>query len=185
MFCWFQRNSCLSRTLVPIALSLDMAVLALHCRLVALFASSSHAAAAIEGDCLDIPLWLLALRLSPESLVSYKRSASQLLNAGRYWGEQFAKNADVVIFPATTQDVSLTMASMILAPLGHDFAVVSGAHSMTNASSSYGLVIDLCEYPLCLPAISCMPLPTHHTHPETIFYGCFTSSSRISNTDHL
>lgn len=134
------------------ALSLDIATLALHYLLVALSASSAHAAAAVKGDCLDIPLGLLALKLSPESLVSCKSYPGQLFNAGRYWAEQFTKNAEVVIFPARTQDISLTMASMILTPLGHDFAFVPGAHSMTNASS-YGLAVDLCESPRISPRL--------------------------------
>ena len=67
----------------------------------------------------------------------------QEYNVDRYWGEQYSKNASVVVYPTTSHDVSLIMQALQWTPLGQDFAFVSGAHSMTNASSAYGLVMDL------------------------------------------
>lgn len=52
---------------------------------------------------------------------------------------------DAVVFPANSQDVSYTVQATRTTPLGRDYAFVRGGHSLTGASSSYGLVIDL-EY---------------------------------------
>jgi len=49
---------------------------------------------------------------------------------------RYGKNASVVVFPATPDDVSLTVQATLKTPLGRDYAFVSGAHSQTNASSS-------------------------------------------------
>ena len=99
----------------------------------------------IEGDCIknDPALLQLSKSLSPQSAISCLGSPLQQHNAHRYWGIQFGKNASVVVYPATTKDVSLTIEAANASPKGKDFAFVCGAHSMTNASSSYGFVIDL------------------------------------------
>ena len=99
----------------------------------------------LEGDCIESDLALLRLskELSPHSAISCLNSPLQQHNANRYWGVQFGKNASVVVYPASTKDVSLTVQAANASPKGKDFAFVSGAHSMINASSSYGFVIDL------------------------------------------
>jgi hypothetical protein len=113
--------------------------------LVAILATTSHAAAVAEGMCtkLDPGLQLLEQQLSSNSLISCKGSPGQLYNAGRYRGLQFSKNASVVVFPASIQDVSYTVQATQKTPPGRNYAFVYGAHSMTNASSSYDMVINL------------------------------------------
>jgi hypothetical protein len=49
----------------------------------------------------------------------------------------------VVVFSASIRDVSHTVQVTQKTPLGRNYAFVSGAHSMTNASRSYDMVIDL------------------------------------------
>ena len=99
----------------------------------------------VEGDCVknDSALLQLSKDLSPQSAISCLGSPLQQHNAHRYWGIQFGKNASVVVYPASTKDVSLAVHAANTSPKGKDFAFVCGAHSMTNASSSYGFVIDL------------------------------------------
>lgn len=99
----------------------------------------------VEGDCVssDPALLELSKQLSPQAAISCLGSPLQRHNAQRYWGKQFGKNASVVVYPASTQDVSFTVRAASASPKGEDFAFVSGGHSMTNASSSYGFVIDL------------------------------------------
>ncbi len=99
----------------------------------------------VEGKCLqnDSALLRLSKELSPESAISCLGSPLQQHNVNRYWGVQFGKNASVVVYPASTKDVSLIVQAANASPKGKDFAFVCGAHSMINASSSYGIVIDL------------------------------------------
>lgn len=93
---------------------------------------SVYAAASVEGDCIsnDKGLTWLAPQLSPSSFISCAGSPLQLYNAGRYWGEQFGKNASVVVFPASAADVASTIKAAGMSPLGTDFAFVSGGHGM-------------------------------------------------------
>ncbi|KAL9608736.1 MAG: hypothetical protein Q9167_006454 [Letrouitia subvulpina] len=99
----------------------------------------------IEGDCInnDIALFRLSKKLSPQSAISCLGSPLQQENAHRYWGIQFGKNASVVVYPASTKDVSLAVQAANASPKGKDFAFVCGAHSMINASTAYGFVLDL------------------------------------------
>jgi len=112
---------------------------------VAVWLCASVASAFVEGNCAksDSGLSWLAPKLSPGAAISCLGSPLQQYNAGRYWGQQYGKNAGVVVFPLTSQDVSYAVQAAALSPLGVNFAFVSGAHSMTNASSSTGFVIDL------------------------------------------
>lgn len=107
--------------------------------------AGTKAIALVEGDCINNDTALLQLTndLSPQSAISCLNSPLQQHNANRYWGKQFGKNASVVVYPASTKDVSLTVQAAKLSPKGKDLAFVSGGHGMTNASSSYGFVIDL------------------------------------------
>ncbi|KZZ95342.1 FAD binding domain protein [Moelleriella libera RCEF 2490] len=99
----------------------------------------------IEGDCVstDDGLEWLSGVLSSGSAISCLGHPLQQSNSRRYWGTQFGKNASVVVYPSTTQDVSLAVRAARRSPLGQDFAVVSGGHSQLNASSAYGFVLDL------------------------------------------
>jgi hypothetical protein len=97
---------------------------------VALFAPTPQAAAVPEGTCatLDLGFQWLQNKLSSSSLISCKDSPGQQDNAGSYWELQFSKNASVVVFPATTQDISYTIKATQLTPLGKDYAFVFGVH---------------------------------------------------------
>ncbi|KHN93703.1 FAD binding domain protein [Metarhizium album ARSEF 1941] len=64
-------------------------------------------------------------------------------STGRYWAAQLVNDASVVVTPASSEDVSLAVQATMKTPLGRDYAFVSGGHSLTGASSSRGLVIDL------------------------------------------
>lgn len=99
----------------------------------------------VEGDCIDNDLALLRLskELSPHSAISCLGSPLQQANAHRYWGIQFGKNASVVVYPTSTKDVSLAIQAANASPKGKDFAFVCGAHSMINASTASGFVLDL------------------------------------------
>lgn len=99
----------------------------------------------VEGDCVrrDEGLQWLVSKLSNEAAVSCLGQPLQKQNAHRYWGTQFAKDAQVVVYPASTEDVSVAVRAANRSPTGHDFAVVCGAHGMINASSAYGFVMDL------------------------------------------
>lgn len=104
------------------------------------------AKAIVQGNCTrtDKGLQWLEEQLSPKAVISCKGEPLQLFNAGRYWGTQFGKNASVVVFPASAQDVSYTVRATQRTSFGQkEFAFVSGAHSMINASSSNEFVIDL------------------------------------------
>lgn len=103
------------------------------------------ARATLEGDCVfqDAALEWLYHKLSPAATIACAGYPMQLRNANRYWGTQFGKNASVVVYPATATDVSNTMKAAQWAKAGRDFAFVSGGHSMINASSAYGMVVDL------------------------------------------
>lgn len=109
------------------------------------FAALCAASALIQGECIkkDLSLTWLAERVSDESAISCQGETLQLHNYNRYWGTQFGKNASVVVYPATTKDVSYAVRAANSSPLGDDFAFVGGAHSQTNSSSAYGYVIDL------------------------------------------
>ena len=105
----------------------------------------SQAAAIVEGNCtqLDSALGWLASSLSGASAISCLGQPLQQHNANRYWGTQFGKNASVVVYPGTTQDVSYAAMAASNSSFGRDFAMVGGGHSMINASSAYGFVLDL------------------------------------------
>ena len=98
-----------------------------------------------QGNCVDDELGLswLGADIRPEAVISCFGQPLQQYSAQRYWGEQYAKNASVVVFPTCSDDVSLIMRSIYNTSFSDDFTFVGGAHSMVNASSSYGLVIDL------------------------------------------
>ncbi|OAA69566.1 FAD binding domain protein [Cordyceps fumosorosea ARSEF 2679] len=99
-----------------------------------------------EGACVgaDPALQWLEARLSSGAAISCRGQPLQQLNANRYWGEQFSKNASVVVFPATARDVShAVQAARWSRAGGGDMAIVGGAHSQINASSSYGFVLDM------------------------------------------
>ena len=119
---------------------------------VSLCASLASASAAVQGSCAsntntDISsrnaLSWLESKLSSNAVISCRGAPLQLYNAGRYWGEQYGKNASVVVFPVTTQDVSYAVQAAAQAPCFSDFAFVGGAHGQTNASSAYGFIVDL------------------------------------------
>ncbi|ATY59728.1 FAD binding domain [Cordyceps militaris] len=99
----------------------------------------------IEGACVrsDAALRWLASQLSENAAISCRGQPLQQHNADRYWGEQFGKNASVVVYPATTHDVSRAVQAAAWSTFGRDFSVVGGAHSQVNASSSYGFVLDM------------------------------------------
>lgn len=122
----------------------DMKLLILFLSTLHLF-SLCHGMAKVQGNCTanDGGLTWLASQLSANATISCLGSPLQEYNAGRYWGLQFAKNASIVVFPASTQDVSATVKATQMTPLGVDYAFVSGAHGQTNASSSYDFIIDL------------------------------------------
>lgn len=117
----------------------------LHFLFLGLCAITANAAALVEDNCAihDAGLQWLQRKLSSSALISCKGSPGQVFNAHRYWGLQFSKTASVVVFPANAQDVSYTVKVTSKTPLGKSYAFVSGGHSMTNASSSYTMVIDL------------------------------------------
>lgn len=112
---------------------------------VAVTFACTSASAVVEGDCThhDATLGWLARSLSDYSAISCLGQPLQRHNAGRYWGEQFGKNASVVVYPGNTQDVSHAVKAASKSPLAQDFALVGGGHSMINASSAYGFVLDL------------------------------------------
>jgi FAD/FMN-containing dehydrogenase len=91
----------------------------------------------------DPGLRWLATMLSENSTIACSEQGSSAESEDRYWAAQVAKNASVVVFPSSSQDVSYTVQATRKTPLGIDYAFVSGGHSLTGASSSAGLVIDL------------------------------------------
>ncbi|GAB7338882.1 hypothetical protein MBLNU457_5565t2 [Dothideomycetes sp. NU457] len=109
------------------------------------FTCASVVSAFVQGNCTvtDPSLRWLANRLSPQAAIACRGEPLQLKNAGRYWGEQYGKNASVVVYPITKEDVSYAVQASNRSPLGRDFAFVCGAHSMTGASSATGIIIDL------------------------------------------
>ncbi|QDS70221.1 hypothetical protein FKW77_007032 [Venturia effusa] len=109
------------------------------------FAIGVAAKAIVQGNCTaaDDGLQWLEENLSPQAVISCKGEPLQLFNAGRYWGTQFGKNASVVVFPVSAQDVSYTVQATQKTSFSQEFAFASGAHSMINASSSDEFVIDL------------------------------------------
>lgn len=108
-----------------------------------LTASVTHAF--VQGDCIenDFALTRLATQLSPGAAISCRQSSLQEYNAQRYWGKQYSKNATVVVFPLTSDDVSYTVQAASFSRLGRDLAFVSGGHGQTNASSTTGFLVDL------------------------------------------
>ncbi|KAH0288758.1 FAD-binding domain-containing protein [Aureobasidium namibiae CBS 147.97] len=105
----------------------------------------STARAFTQGECIkhDFALIRLASQLSPGAAISCRHSLLQEYNANRYWGEQYSKNATVVVFPLTADDVSHTVQAASSSRLGWDLAFVGGGHGQTNASSTSGFLIDL------------------------------------------
>lgn len=108
-------------------------------------AAKATALALVEGDCVksDPALQALESQLSSSSAISCLGYPLQQHNANRYWGMQFGKNASVVVYPATTEDVSHTVYAATWSQYGNDFSFVGGAHSEVNASSSYGFIVDM------------------------------------------
>lgn len=92
----------------------------------------TQAVATIQGACTkhDAGLSWLAAQMSAKAVISCLGSPLQKYNAGRYWGLQHAKNASVVVFPTTTEEVASAMKATSMTPLGADFAFVGGAHGM-------------------------------------------------------
>ena len=99
----------------------------------------------VQGNCFrnDQALEKLSQELSRNAAIACRGEPLQLYNAGRYWGVQYSKDASVVMFPATKEDVSCAVKAAAVSPLGKDLAFVSGGHGETNASTSTGFVIDL------------------------------------------
>jgi len=106
---------------------------------------ASLASAFVQGNCsgTDPSLQWLNTKLSPHAAIACRGEPLQLKNAGRYWGEQYGKNASVVVYPITKEDVSYAVQASNMSPLGCDFAFVCGAHSQTGGSSATGFIIDL------------------------------------------
>jgi FAD/FMN-containing dehydrogenase len=99
----------------------------------------------VQGSCIerDAALTLLASQLSPGAAISCRGCSLQGYNAHRYWGEQYEKNATLVVFPVTREDVSHAVKAAAFSRLGRDLAFVGGGHGQTNASTSTGFLIDL------------------------------------------
>lgn len=108
-------------------------------------AGIASSSALIQGDCTkgDKGLEWLSKEMTGKSAISCLGQPLQKYNSNRYWGTQFAKNASVVVFPSSTEDVSRAVKAANKSPLGQDFAFVGGAHSQVNASSAYGFILDL------------------------------------------
>lgn len=105
----------------------------------------SSEAATVQGTCThgDPALAAMVPGLSSGAAVACKGSPLQAKNAAHYWGNQFSKNASVVVYPANTHDLSVAVKASKASKYGKDFAFVSGGHGQTNSSSAYGFVIDL------------------------------------------
>lgn len=110
-----------------------------------LFFACLASAGIIQGECADTDpaLQWLSTQLSTNATISCRGSPLQLYNEGRYWGEQYGKNAIVAVFSYTKYDVSQAVRASALTPLGRDLSFVSGGHGQTNASSTTGFIIDL------------------------------------------
>ena len=110
-----------------------------------LSAVTSVSACTIQGECVrgDSALQWLSIMLSESAAISCKGSPMQAYNKGRYWGEQYGKNATVAVYPCTKYDVSLAVRAADVTPLGRDLSFVRGGHGMTYASSTTGFMIDL------------------------------------------
>lgn len=91
----------------------------------------------------DAGLQWLSSRLSEDSTITCRQNRQTADSTGRYWAAQLVNDASVVVIPASSEDVSLAVQATMKTPLGRDYAFVSGGHSLTGASSSRGLVIDL------------------------------------------
>lgn len=91
----------------------------------------------------DAGLQWLSSRLSEDSTITCRQNRQTADSTGRYWAAQLVNDASVVVTPASSEDVSLAVQATMKTPLGRDYAFVSGGHSLTGASSSRGLVIDL------------------------------------------
>lgn len=106
---------------------------------------TSTVCAFTQGECIkhDYALTRLASQLSPGAAISCRHSPLQEYNANRYWGEQYSKNATIVVFPLTKEDVSHAVQAASSSRLGWDLAFVGGGHGQTNASSTSGFLIDL------------------------------------------
>ncbi|KAJ1550678.1 hypothetical protein HK405_000038, partial [Cladochytrium tenue] len=100
----------------------------------------------IQGTCADGDYALtdlLSYGLSPFASVGCRGSDLQLYNQARYWGTQIGLPATAVVFPRTKEDVSAALVAAARGAGGGDVAVVGGAHGVTGAAASTGLVIDL------------------------------------------
>ena len=93
-------------------------------------------AATVQGTCTqhDTALASLANQLSSSAVIACANSTLQQYNVNRYWGTQFGKNASVVVFPTTAQEVSYAVQATCQTPLGKDFAFVGGAHGIACVS---------------------------------------------------
>lgn len=113
--------------------------------LATLFLAFAAAAQVVRADCIesDPGLKWLSSRISSEGAIACLGEPLQQYNADRYWASQAGKDASVVVFPVTTEDVSHAVRAALRSPLGEDFAFVGGGHGQTNASSAYGFVVDL------------------------------------------
>jgi len=92
----------------------------------------ASATAAVQGTCVqgDSGLSWLASKLGASAVIACSGSPLQLYNVNRYWGKQVAKNASVVVYPTTAEEVSYAVQATNKTPLGKDFAFVGGAHGM-------------------------------------------------------
>ncbi|KAF2221486.1 hypothetical protein BDZ85DRAFT_17790 [Elsinoe ampelina] len=108
-------------------------------------ALTSVTSAFVQGDCVkkDAGLKWLAGKINKSSAISCRGQPLQLFNQGRYWGTQYGKNASVVVFPSTKEDVAFAVQAASKTKLGKEFAFVAGAHGQTNASTATGYIIDL------------------------------------------
>lgn len=99
----------------------------------------------VEGNCLqhDNKIAPFFPSFSADAAISCRGEPLQQYNSNRYWGTQFAKNASVVVYPVTTMDLANAVRWAEASQFRHGFAFVGGAHGKLNASSAYGLILDL------------------------------------------
>lgn len=108
------------------------------------FKRVSFVCAAIAGTCAQAALALecanpselvkqLDQAFSNTSAIGCIHSELQLENAQGYWGIQYAKNASIVVYPSTAEDVAAAIRVFINSPeaKGLDFAVGGGLHGRT------------------------------------------------------
>ncbi|KAK2023009.1 FAD-binding domain-containing protein [Colletotrichum zoysiae] len=82
---------------------------------------------------------------SSTSAIGCSGSQLQKDNAGGYWGEQYAKNASIVVYPSTAKDVQDAVSAFVSSEKGGktELAFGSGFHGMTGAAATDGYMIDL------------------------------------------